>query len=155
MTVQNFAFGELNMCSKLWCNHWLSCRNRRLNCYVLTRFKLDNCFHAWLTCLQRNWCALASNTSAANERWPIQTTHTVTCKCCGFFQYTLLQTMPAIHCHTVLTLDLPQIIGTTGQPIAYKLAEMRWKIKFGKLQMTLWSVKFRSSPNFPQYSRYL
>ena len=98
MTVQNFAFGELNMCSKLWCNHWLSCRNRRLNCYMLTRLKLDNCFHAWLTCLQRNWCALASNTSAANERWPIQTTHTVTYKCCGFFQYT-----PAANhaCHTL------------------------------------------------------
>ena len=37
----------------------------------------------------------------------------------------LLQTMPAIRCHIVLRLDLPQVIAIriTGQPIAYKMAE--------------------------------
>ena len=54
MTVQIFAFGKLNICPQLWCNHWLSCHNGRQNCYVLTRFKVNNCIHARLLCFWRN-----------------------------------------------------------------------------------------------------
>jgi len=51
---------------------------------------------------ERFGCPVVFNTSAANGRWSIQTTHTVTCKCCGFFQY-----MPAAiyACHIEVLLD--------------------------------------------------
>lgn len=141
--VQTFAFGKLNICSNLWCNHWLSCHGR-WNCYVLTMFKVDNCTPCMtITLVEKFACPLA-------DRRPIQWHASVV----GSSSTPLLQIMPAISCRIVLRLDLPQVklcwhrlevpslLGKIwwGQPIANNIAENVARSYIWQSWMTLRSV---------------
>ena len=128
MTSQIFALGELNICPKLWCNYWLSCENGRQNCYVLTRFRVDNCINACLLCLWRNldahWHLIPRLKMGDGQcRRPIQWHASVV----GSSSTRLLQTMPAIRCQSYYTYSQVRSSSgnsyITGQPIAYEMGK--------------------------------